>query len=64
MIVKFIKVLTNKGYITLNRRHIISIDPIDGGARIAFIPFPNSEEPETVDALEAYEKVLEAYFAG
>lgn len=64
MIIKFIKVLTESGYITLNRMNIVSIDPTEQGCQIVIIPRPYSEEPVRVESTEAYEKVLEHYFAG
>lgn len=63
MTVKFIKVLTEKGYITLNRMQITTIDPVDTGTRIVLIPLPYSEEPVTLYCKEPYETVLEYYFS-
>jgi hypothetical protein len=61
---KFIKVLTNEGYITLNRMTIVAIDPKDEGTQIVIIPEPYSEEPIVIDSVDPYEQVLEKYFTG
>jgi hypothetical protein len=64
MTVKFIKVLTREGYITLNRTTIVSIDPTENGSRIMLLPHPQSENPVTIESIEQYEDILETYFTG
>lgn len=64
MTAQMIKVLTNEGYVTLNRTKIITIDPIDEGTRIMLLPHPSSETTITIDCTEQYEDVLESYFTG
>ena len=64
MVSNLMKILTPTGYMTLNRGRIVSIDRIEKGARIIFIPLPYSEDPRHVDSVDSYEKVLETYFSG
>ena len=64
MTVKFIKVLTKEGYITLDRTTIVSIEPTKEGSRIVLLPHPQSDIPVTIDCIEQYENTLETYFTG